>query len=157
MVSVSGYLIGSQQASKAPLPPKAELQWWYQFYFATERGREGYDRYRRDFAKLIWQPAIHPVRRIAGADKALIDGGGMNRSAKPKPLALTVAPPEWSAGQLAQRPLEGPGNDGFRIKAAAASGPRSFLGLAPRFDRGAVAAKERLISYGTLAGLQHMI
>ncbi|MGY8635203.1 alpha/beta hydrolase [Bradyrhizobium sp. 14AA] len=57
MVSVSGYLIGSQQAGKMPLPPKAELQWWYQFYFATERGREGYDKYRRDFSKLIWQLA----------------------------------------------------------------------------------------------------
>src|SRR5882672_6584491 len=57
MVSVSGYLIGSQEAGKMPLPPKAELEWWYQFYFATERGRAGYDKYRRDFAKLIWQIA----------------------------------------------------------------------------------------------------
>jgi pimeloyl-ACP methyl ester carboxylesterase len=57
MVSVSGYLIGSQQSGKMPLPPEAELQWWYQFYFATERGRDGYDKYRRDFSKLIWQLA----------------------------------------------------------------------------------------------------
>jgi pimeloyl-ACP methyl ester carboxylesterase len=57
IVSVSGYLIGSQQANQAPLPPTAELQWWYQFYFATERGRAGYQRYRNDFAKLIWQIA----------------------------------------------------------------------------------------------------
>jgi len=57
MVSVSGYLIGSQEANKAPLPPKAELAWWYQYYFATERGRAGYEKYRRDFAKLIWQTA----------------------------------------------------------------------------------------------------
>ena len=57
MVSVSGYLIGSQAAGKVPLPPKAELQWWYQFYFATERGREGYAKNRHDFAKLIWQLA----------------------------------------------------------------------------------------------------
>ncbi|WP_315812413.1 alpha/beta hydrolase [Bradyrhizobium sp. SZCCHNR2028] len=57
MVSVSGYLIGSQQAGRMPLPPAAELQWWYQFYFATERGREGYDKNRRDFARLIWQTA----------------------------------------------------------------------------------------------------
>src|SRR3954469_19490881 len=57
LVSVSGYLIGSQQAGKMPLPPKAELQWWYQFYFATERGRAGYEKYRHDFAKLIWQIA----------------------------------------------------------------------------------------------------
>jgi pimeloyl-ACP methyl ester carboxylesterase len=57
LVSVSGYLIGSQQANQMPLPPKAELQWWYQFYFATERGRLGYEKYRNDFAKLIWQTA----------------------------------------------------------------------------------------------------
>jgi pimeloyl-ACP methyl ester carboxylesterase len=57
LVSVSGYLIGSQEAGKLPLPPAAELQWWYQYYFATERGRVGYDNYRRDFAKLIWRTA----------------------------------------------------------------------------------------------------
>ena len=57
LVSVSGYLIGSQEAGKMPLPPKAEFEWWYQFYFATERGRIGYDKYRRDFNKLIWQLA----------------------------------------------------------------------------------------------------
>jgi pimeloyl-ACP methyl ester carboxylesterase len=56
-VSVSGYLIGGQQANKAPLPPPAELAWWYQFYFATDRGRAGYDKYRREFARLIWQTA----------------------------------------------------------------------------------------------------
>jgi pimeloyl-ACP methyl ester carboxylesterase len=57
LVSVSGYLIGSRDANKMPLPPKAELEWWYQFYFATERGRAGYAAHRRDFAKLIWQLA----------------------------------------------------------------------------------------------------
>ena len=57
MVSVSGYLIGSPASNKAPLPPQAEFEWWYQFYFATERGRAGYEKYRRDFAKLIWQLA----------------------------------------------------------------------------------------------------
>jgi len=57
LVSVSGYLIGNQQDGKLPLPPKAELQWWYQYYFATERGQDGYDKYRHDFAKLIWQLA----------------------------------------------------------------------------------------------------
>ena len=57
MVSVSGYLIGSQADGKNPLPPSAEYQWWYQFYFATERGREGYDKHRREFARLIWQLA----------------------------------------------------------------------------------------------------
>ena len=57
LVSVSGYLIGSQEIGKMPLPPKAELQWWYQYYFATDRGRAGYDKNRHDFAKLIWQIA----------------------------------------------------------------------------------------------------
>jgi pimeloyl-ACP methyl ester carboxylesterase len=57
LVSVSGYLIGSREINKMPLPPSAEYQWWYQYYFATERGALGYDRYRRDFAKLIWQIA----------------------------------------------------------------------------------------------------
>jgi pimeloyl-ACP methyl ester carboxylesterase len=57
LVAVSGYLIGSQEIGKMPLPPKAELEWWYQFYFATERGRIGYEKYRREFSKLIWQLA----------------------------------------------------------------------------------------------------
>jgi pimeloyl-ACP methyl ester carboxylesterase len=57
LVSVSGYLISSQETGERPLPPEAELRWWYQYYFATERGRAGYDKYRRDFAKLIWRTA----------------------------------------------------------------------------------------------------
>ena len=57
MVSVSGYLIGSQAANRMPLAPRAELDWWYQYYFATDRGRAGYDKYRDEFAKLIWQTA----------------------------------------------------------------------------------------------------
>jgi pimeloyl-ACP methyl ester carboxylesterase len=57
LVAVSGYLIGSQAANRTPLPPQAELAWWYQYYFATERGRAGYERYRRDFNKLIWKLA----------------------------------------------------------------------------------------------------
>ncbi|GGO25094.1 alpha/beta hydrolase [Micromonospora parathelypteridis] len=57
LVSVSGYLIDGQASGKVPLPPKAELAWWYQYYFATERGRDGYDKNRRDFARLIWQTA----------------------------------------------------------------------------------------------------
>src|SRR5256885_14366644 len=57
LVAVSGYLIGNQEAGRIPLPPKAELEWWYQLYFATERGRAGYEKYRREFSKLIWQIA----------------------------------------------------------------------------------------------------
>jgi pimeloyl-ACP methyl ester carboxylesterase len=57
LVSVSGYLISSPEVNKRPLPPKAELDWWYQFYFATERGRLGYNQYREEFARLIWKTA----------------------------------------------------------------------------------------------------
>jgi pimeloyl-ACP methyl ester carboxylesterase len=57
LVSVSGYLIGNQEAGRQPLPPEAELKWWYQYYFATERGRAGYEKHRHDFAKLIWRTA----------------------------------------------------------------------------------------------------
>ena len=57
LVSVSGYLMTNLEAGKHPLPPKAEHDWWYQYYFATERGRAGYDQYRRDFARLIWETA----------------------------------------------------------------------------------------------------
>jgi len=56
-VSVSGYLIGSREANRSPLAPQAELDWWYQYYFSTERGRAGYEKYRYDFAKLIWRTA----------------------------------------------------------------------------------------------------
>jgi pimeloyl-ACP methyl ester carboxylesterase len=93
MVSVSGYLIGSQQAGKMPLPPKAELQWWYQFYFATERGREGYDKYRRDFAKLIWQLA---------SPKWNFDDATFDRSAaaldNPDHVAISIHNYRWRLG-----------------------------------------------------------
>ncbi len=93
MVSVSGYLIGSQQAGKMPLPPKAELQWWYQFYFATERGREGYDKYRRDFSKLIWQLA---------SPQWHFDDTTFDRSAKafdnPDHVAIVIHNYRWRLG-----------------------------------------------------------
>jgi len=57
LVSVGGYLVAGQAAGEVPLPPKAEYAWWYQFYFATDHGRAGYDKNRHDFAKLIWQQA----------------------------------------------------------------------------------------------------
>jgi pimeloyl-ACP methyl ester carboxylesterase len=93
MVSVSGYLIGSQQAGKMPLPPKAELQWWYQFYFATERGREGYEKYRHDFAKLIWQLA---------SPKWNFDDATFDRSAaaldNPDHVAIAIHNYRWRLG-----------------------------------------------------------
>jgi len=90
MVSVSGYLIGGQESGKMPLPPKAEFEWWYQFYFATERGREGYDKYRHDFSKLIWQLA---------SPKWNFDDATFNRSAasfeNPDHVAIVIHNYRW--------------------------------------------------------------
>jgi pimeloyl-ACP methyl ester carboxylesterase len=102
MVSVSGYLIGSQESGKMPLPPKAELQWWYQFYFATERGRAGYDKYRRDFAKLIWQLA---------SPKWDFDDATFDRSAasfdNPDHVAIVVHNYRWRLGLAEGEPRYG--------------------------------------------------
>jgi pimeloyl-ACP methyl ester carboxylesterase len=93
IVSVSGYLIGSQAAGKLPLPPKAELEWWYQFYFATERGRAGYDKYRHDFSKLIWQLA---------SPKWEFDDATFDRSAaafnNPDHVAIVIHNYRWRLG-----------------------------------------------------------
>ena len=93
MVSVSGYLIGSQADGKMPLPPAAELQWWYQYYFATERGREGYDKYRRDFSKLIWKLA---------SPKWNFDDATFDRSAaafdNPDHVAVVIHNYRWRLG-----------------------------------------------------------
>ena len=90
LVSVSGYLIGSQAAGKSPLPPNAELQWWYQFYFATDRGRDGYEKYRHDFSKLIWQLA---------SPKWNFDGATFDRSAasfdNPDHVAIVIHNYRW--------------------------------------------------------------
>jgi pimeloyl-ACP methyl ester carboxylesterase len=93
LVSVSGYLIGSPEAGKMPLPPKAELQWWYQYYFATERGRAGYDKYRRDFSRLIWQLA---------SPKWDFDDATFDRSAasfdNPDHVAIVIHNYRWRLG-----------------------------------------------------------
>jgi pimeloyl-ACP methyl ester carboxylesterase len=93
MVSVSGYLIGSQEAGRAPLPPKAERAWWYQFYLATERGRIGYGKYTHDFAKLIWELA---------SPKWSFDDATFNRSAaafdNPDHVAIVVHNYRWRLG-----------------------------------------------------------
>ena len=112
LVSVSGYLIGSQAAGKLPLPPEAELQWWYQYYFATERGRAGYDKYRREFAKLIWQTA---------SPKWNFDDATFDRSAasfdNPDHVAIVIHNYRWRLGlaegeaeyaELEKRLAEGP-------------------------------------------------
>ena len=136
MVSVSGYLIGSQEAGKAPLPPKAELQWWYQYYFATERGRAGYDKYRHDFAKLIWQLA---------SPKWNFDDATFDRSAaafdNPDHVAIVIHNYRWRLGlaegeakydELEKRLAAGAGHrradhhHGRRRQRRAASGARSL-------------------------------
>ncbi|UHQ19085.1 alpha/beta hydrolase [Lysobacter sp. KIS68-7] len=93
LVSVSGYLIGSQQAAQTPLPPEAELQWWYQFYFATDRGRAGYAKYTHDFAKLIWKLA---------SPKWAFDDATFDRSAaafeNPDHVAVVVHNYRWRLG-----------------------------------------------------------
>src|SRR5215207_3699591 len=93
LVSVSGYLIGSREANKMPLPPKAELEWWYQFYFATERGRAGYEKYSRDFNKLIWQLA---------SPKWSFDDATFERSAasfdNPDHVAIVIHNYRWRLG-----------------------------------------------------------
>jgi pimeloyl-ACP methyl ester carboxylesterase len=113
LVSVSGYLIGNQASGKLPLPPAAELQWWYQFYFATERGKAGYDKYRHDFAKLIWKLA---------SPKWNFDDATFDRSAaafdNPDHVAIVIHNYRWRQGlaegepkyddlekQLAQSPV----------------------------------------------------
>ena len=93
LVSVSGYLIGNQVAGKNPLPPSAELQWWYQFYFATERGKAGYTKYTHDFSKLIWQLA---------SPKWNFDDATFNRSAaaldNPDHVAIVIHNYRWRLG-----------------------------------------------------------
>ena len=109
---MSGYLIGSQAAGKLPLPPEAELQWWYQYYFATERGRAGYDQYRREFAKLIWRTA---------SPRWNFDDATFDRSAasfdNPDHVAIVIHNYRWRLGlaegepeydELEQRLAEGP-------------------------------------------------
>jgi pimeloyl-ACP methyl ester carboxylesterase len=96
MVSVSGYLVGTPEANKMPLPPQAEFEWWYQYYFATERGRIGYEKYRREFAKLIWQLA---------SPKWAFDDATFDRSAaafdNPDHVAIVIHNYRWRLG-LAQ-------------------------------------------------------
>jgi pimeloyl-ACP methyl ester carboxylesterase len=112
LVSVSGYLIGNQDAGKLPLAPQAELQWWYQYYFATERGRAGYDKYRREFAKLIWRTA---------SPKWDFDDAMFDRSAasfdNPDHVAIVIHNYRWRLGladaereylELERRLAEGP-------------------------------------------------
>ena len=93
LVSVSGYLIGSREANAKPLPPSAELAWWYQYYFATERGRAGYEKYRREFARLIWE---------LGSPKWEFDDATFDRTAasfdNPDHVSIVIHNYRWRLG-----------------------------------------------------------
>jgi pimeloyl-ACP methyl ester carboxylesterase len=139
MVSVSGYLIGSQAAGNAPLAPSAELSWWYQYYFATERGRAGYGTYRREFAKLIWHTA---------SPKWNFDDTTFDRSAaafdNPDHVAIVIHNYRWRLGVADGEP----GYDDLEKRLAAApviTVPTITLegdaNGAPHPDPGAYAAK----------------
>ena len=139
MVSVSGYLIGSQAANEAPLPPRAEYAWWYQYYFATERGRAGYGTYRREFAKLIWHTA---------SPKWNFDDTTFDRSAaafdNPDHVAIVIHNYRWRLGVADGEP----GYDDLEKRLAAApviTVPTITLegdaNGAPHPDPGAYAAK----------------
>jgi pimeloyl-ACP methyl ester carboxylesterase len=99
LVAVSGYLIGSQAAGAVPLPPQAELLWWYQYYFATERGRAGYAKYRKEFAQLIWRLA---------SPRWSFDQVTFDRSAEafdnPDHVAVVVHNYRWRLGLAAGEP-----------------------------------------------------
>jgi pimeloyl-ACP methyl ester carboxylesterase len=130
MVSVSGYLIGSREANKKPLPPKAELQWWYQYYFATERGRVGYDKYRRDFAKLIWRTA---------SPKWAFDDATFDRSAaafdNPDHVEIVIHNSRWRLGL--------------------ADGEAEFADLEERLAQGPVIAVPTITLEGDANGAPH--
>ncbi len=112
LVSVSGYLIGSQKANRTPLPPQAEYEWWYQYYFSTDRGALGYEKYRREFARLIWQLA---------SPKWHFDNATFDRTAasfeNPDYVAIVIHNYRWRLGlvqgepkydELEKRLAEGP-------------------------------------------------
>ena len=130
LVSVSGYLIGSPEANKTPLPPKAELEWWYQFYFATERGRAGYEKYRRDFNKLIWQLA---------SPKWNFDEATFERSAasfdNPDHVQIVIHNYRWRIGL--------------------AEGERKYDGLEKRLAAGPVIAVPTITLEGDANGAPH--
>ena len=99
MVSVSGYLIGNQDVGRLPLPPQAEYEWWYQFYFATERGHTGYEKYRKEFSKLIWK---------AASPKWEFDDATFNRSAaafdNPDHVDIVIHNYRWRIGAAEGEP-----------------------------------------------------
>ena len=130
LVSVSGYLIGSQHAGRLPLPPQAEYQWWYQYYFATERGRAGYDQYRREFARLIWQTAS-PMWRF---DVATFDRTAASFD-NPDHVAIVI--------------------DNYRWRLGLADGEPEYLDLEKRLAEGPVISVPTITLEGDANGAPH--
>ena len=112
-----------------PLPPRAELQWWYQYYFATDRGRAGYDKYRHDFAKLIWQTA---------SPKWHFDDATFERSAEafdnPDHVAIVIHNYRWRLGVAEGEPKFDDWNGGLR-RVRSSPSPRSRSKATPMARR----------------------
>lgn len=140
MVSVNGYLINSRERNKLPLPPKVEHGWWYQFYFATDRGRAGYEKYRREFAKLIWQ-ANSPTWKF---DDATFDRSAASFD-NPDYVAIVIANYRWrlslAEGDPKYDDLEKRLADGPVIGVPAITLDGDADGVAPASDGAAYAAK----------------
>ena len=138
LVSVSGYLIGSQEAGRLPLPPEAELQWWYQYYFATERGQAGYEKYRREFAKLIWRTA---------SPQWDFDDATFERSAasfdNPDHVAIVIHNYRWRLGLADGEP---------EYAALSSSSPRGRRSRCPRSRSRATPTAHRIRNPSAYAG-----
>jgi pimeloyl-ACP methyl ester carboxylesterase len=130
LVSVSGYALSGPEANKAPLPPAAEYQWWYQFYFATERGALGYDKYRHDFGKLIWQKA---------SPKWNFDDATFNRTAE------SFNNPDYVAIVI----------HNYRFRLALAAGEHKYDELEKRIAEGPVIAAPAITLEGDANGAPH--
>jgi pimeloyl-ACP methyl ester carboxylesterase len=130
LVSVSGYLLAGPEANKAPLPPAAEYQWWYQYYFATERGALGYEKYRHDFAKLIWKTA---------SPKWAFDDATFERT------AASFNNPDYVAIVI----------HNYRFRLALAEGERHYDGLEKRIAEGPVIAVPTITLEGDANGAPH--
>ena len=130
LVSVSGYLLGSREANKQPLPPAAELQWWYQYYFSTERGVLGYGKYRHDFGKLIWRIASPKW----GFDDATFDRTAASFE-NPDYVAIVIHDYRWRLGL--------------------ADGERQYDALEARLAAGPVIALPTITMEGDANGAPH--
>jgi pimeloyl-ACP methyl ester carboxylesterase len=132
LVAVSGYLLGGPEANKAPLPPAAEYQWWYQYYFATQRGALGYEKYRHDFGKLIWKTA---------SPKWTFDDATFERTAE------SFNNPDYVAIVI----------HNYRFRLALADGERHYDALEKRIAEGPVITVPTITLEGDANGAPHYV